>query len=184
MASQTHRFMRSCGGDFHGGAVAVAGWGGRGTGVLLVGTARPPGAAGPQWAVALRAAAVDRLDKQSVDLLAQLDDIGRGDSSLTAHRLGEHVLVQRAPVSERGRSVIPLLCFKGNTSLYLFFKCLRSDFVTSDNKRHLPAPRVDEGGPAGVDGDVFSTAGAHPQGRVVEWLSCKLKDWKRTTGQV
>lgn len=40
---------------------------------------------------------------------------------------------------------------------------LRSDFVASHDERHLPAPWVDKGRPAGVDGQIFSTTGAHPQ---------------------
>ena len=72
--------------------------------MLLVGTARAPRAAGPQRAVALRAAAVHRLPQDPVDLLAQLDDVGCGDSTLAALRHGEHVLVQRAPGDgQRGR---------------------------------------------------------------------------------
>lgn len=40
---------------------------------------------------------------------------------------------------------------------------LRPDFVPSDDKGHLAAPRVDETGPAGVQGDVVSilTAKTH-----------------------
>lgn len=40
---------------------------------------------------------------------------------------------------------------------------IRSDFVAPYDERHLPAPGVDKGRPAGVDGQVFPTAGAHPQ---------------------
>lgn len=60
---------------------------------------------------------------------------------------------------------------------------LRSDFVATYDERHLPAPGVDEGRPAGVDGQIFPTAGAHPQRSVVKRLSCKLKDWKKTAEQ-
>lgn len=40
---------------------------------------------------------------------------------------------------------------------------LRSDFVAPYDERHLPAPRVDKGRPAGIDGQIFPIAGAHPQ---------------------
>lgn len=38
-----------------------------------------------------------RLRQDPVDLLAQLDDVGRGDPILASLRHGEHVFVQRAP---------------------------------------------------------------------------------------
>lgn len=62
-------------------------------------------------------------------------------------------------------------------------KNLRSHFVAADNKRHLSAPGVDERRPAGVDGEIFSTAGAHPQRRVLKRLPGKLKDCRRTTSK-
>lgn len=80
----------------HGGAVAVAGRSGRSAEVLLVRPAGAPRAARPERAVALRAAAVYWLHQNPVDLLAQLDDVRRGDLALAALWC-EHVLVQRAP---------------------------------------------------------------------------------------
>lgn len=63
-------------------------------------------------------------------------------------------------------------------------KALRSHFVAPNNKRHLSAPGVDERRPAGVEGQIFSAAGAHPQRRVVKRLPGELKDWKQTTERV
>lgn len=57
---------------------------------------------------------------------------------------------------------------------------LRSDFVAPYDEGHLPAPGVDEGGPAGVDCQIFSIAGTHPQRRIFKGLSGKLKDWNKT----
>lgn len=53
---------------------------------------------------------------------------------------------------------------------------LRPDFVAPYDERHLAAPGVDEGGPAGVDGQVFPATGTHPQGSMVKRLACKLQD--------
>lgn len=97
--AQTHRFVQSdYGGSLiHGWAVAVTGWGGGGTEVLMVWTARASGPTGPEWAVALRATVVHRLHQDPVDLLAQLDNVGRGDPILVSLRRREHVFIQRAP---------------------------------------------------------------------------------------
>lgn len=53
---------------------------------------------------------------------------------------------------------------------------LRSDFVAAHDKRDLAAPGVDKGRPAGVDGQIFSVAGAHPQRCVFKRLPSELKD--------
>lgn len=79
---------------------------------------RTPRAAGPQRAVALRAAAVHRLHQEPVDLLAQLDDVGRGDPALAAVRRGEHVFVQRAPGVKRD---INVFSFTNSTSSLHWF---------------------------------------------------------------
>lgn len=60
-------------------------------------------------------------------------------------------------------------------------KRLRSDFVPPHDERHLSTPGVNKGRPAGVHGDILPAAGAHPQGRVVDWLPSKLKDWREMT---
>lgn len=62
-------------------------------------------------------------------------------------------------------------------------RILRSDFVAPYDERHLPAPGVDKGRPASVDGQIFPAAGAHPQGWILKRLPCKLKDWRETTEQ-
>lgn len=69
--------------------------------VVLLGTAGTPRAAGAQRAVTLGAAAVHRLHQHAVDLLAELDDVRRGDLGLVARLWREHVFVQRTPA---GRS--------------------------------------------------------------------------------
>lgn len=53
---------------------------------------------------------------------------------------------------------------------------LRSDFVATHDECHLSAPGVDEGRPTGVDGQIFSAAGTHPQRRILEWLPSKLEN--------
>lgn len=45
---------------------------------------------------------------------------------------------------------------------------LRANFVPADDEGHLTAPRVDEAGPAGVQGDVVAVLTPKPDGRVFE----------------
>lgn len=57
---------------------------------------RPAGAsgtAGAQRAVSLGAAVVHRRSQDPVDLLAQLDDVGRRDPALISRRCCEHVFI-------------------------------------------------------------------------------------------
>lgn len=134
-----------------------------------------------------------------MDLLAQLDDVGRGDRALAALRR-EDIFVQGAPGNGQRRTNTVLL-LPVNTVLYMaadnkagvsrfhmwlpllqtlintsLTENIRSDFVAPHDERHLPAPGVDEGRPAGVDGHIFPIAGAHPQRCIVKRLPCKLKD--------
>lgn len=53
-------------------------------------------------------------------------------------------------------------------------------FVSSDDKGDFATPGVDKTGPAGVKNDVFSISCTEPDGRVVKWLSCKLKNCRRS----
>ena len=64
------------------------------------------------------------------------------------------------------------------------WKNVRSDFVTPHDKRHFSAPGIDEGRPAGVDGQIFPAAGAHPQSRILKRLPGELKDCRETTESV
>lgn len=41
-----------------------------------------------------------------MDLLAQVDDVGRGDPILTVLRRGEHVFIQRAPGDKESLFII------------------------------------------------------------------------------
>lgn len=68
--------------------------------VVLLGAAGTARAAGAQRAVALGAAAVHRLHQDAVDLLAELDDVRRGDLSLVAWLRREHVFIQRTPAGQ------------------------------------------------------------------------------------
>lgn len=121
LLSQTHRFVECTCSLIYNGTVAVAGRGGRGTEVLLVGAVGAPWAAGPKRAVALRAAAVHRLHQESVDLLAQVDDVGRGDPILTVLRRGEHVFIQRAPGDKESLFII-----ETNSLSVVFFRSSKS----------------------------------------------------------
>lgn len=48
------------------------------------------------------------------------------------------------------------------------------DFVPPNDEGNLPAPGVDEAGPAGVQCDVLAIAGAESDGRIVERLPAGL----------
>lgn len=50
------------------------------------------------------------------------------------------------------------------------------DFVPPNDERYLPAPGVDEAGPAGIQRDVLPVAGAESNGGIVERLSAGLED--------
>lgn len=50
------------------------------------------------------------------------------------------------------------------------------DSVSPDDEGDLPAPRVDEAGPAGVQCDVLPIPGAEPDGRIVKRLPTRLHD--------
>lgn len=45
-----------------------------------------------------------------------------------------------------------------------------------DNEGNFSAPGVHEGGPTGVQHDVFSILSTESDGRVVKWLPCILYD--------
>lgn len=189
--------MQSYSGNFvHGRAVAVAGRGSGGTEVLLVRAAGSPGAAGAQRAVALGAPVVHRLHQDAVDLFTELHHIGCGDPVLVALGHREHVFIQRAPDDRRNNrdkqqvrnsflAFFQLHSLCGCQLLHesqlkhrneRLLRLLRSDFVASHDEGHLAAPGVDEGGPAGVDGHIFATAGAHPQRRILKRLPSKLEN--------
>lgn len=49
--------------------------------------------------------------------------------------------------------------------------------MPSDDESHFAAPRVDEAGPAGVQGDVVSVLTAQAHWRVLKWrLACVLQN--------
>lgn len=48
------------------------------------------------------------------------------------------------------------------------------DSVSPDDEGDFPAPRVDEAGPAGVQGDVLAVPGTEANGRIVERLPTRL----------
>lgn len=48
------------------------------------------------------------------------------------------------------------------------------DFVPPNDERYLPAPRVDEAGPASVQCDILPVAGAESNGRIIERLPTGL----------
>lgn len=50
------------------------------------------------------------------------------------------------------------------------------DFVPPNDEGYLPAPGVDEAGPAGIQRDVLPVAGAESNGGIVERLSAGLED--------
>lgn len=54
---------------------------------------------------------------------------------------------------------------------------LRSDFMSPDDEGHFAAPRVDEAGPAGVQGDMVPVLTAQAHWRVLKWrLACVLQN--------
>lgn len=61
-----------------------------------------------------------RLHQESVDLLAQVDDVGRGDPILTVLRRGEHVFIQRAPGDKESLFIIE------NSLSVVFFRSSKS----------------------------------------------------------
>lgn len=62
-----------------------------------------------------------RLHQESVDLLAQVDDVGRGDPILTVLRRGEHVFIQRAPGDKESLFII-----ETNSLSVVFFRSSKS----------------------------------------------------------
>lgn len=62
-----------------------------------------------------------RLHQESVDLLAQVDDVGRGDPILTVLRCGEHVFIQRAPGDKESLFII-----ETNSLSVVFFRSSKS----------------------------------------------------------
>lgn len=66
-----------------------------------------------------------------------------------------------------------------STTGALLSRCLRANFVPADDEGHLSAPRVDEAGPAGVQGDVVAVLTAEPDGWVFKrWLTRVLQNWR------
>lgn len=62
-----------------------------------------------------------------MDLLAQVDDVGRGDPILTVLRRGEHVFIQRAPGDKESLFIIEnslSVVFLGLLKVPLFKKIL------------------------------------------------------------
>lgn len=55
-----------------------------------------------------------------MDLLAQVDDVGRGDPILTVLRRGEHVFIQRAPGDKESLFIIE------NSLSVVFFRSSKS----------------------------------------------------------
>lgn len=51
--------------------------------------------------------------------------------------------------------------------------------MPADDKGDLATPRVDEAGPAAVDGDVLTVSGEETDGGVIEGLTRILQNWRR-----
>lgn len=132
-------------------------------------------------------------------MLSDLQDVRVHGLPLGKRWRREHVLVHRTPARVRQRHhpslILPRIPRKGTicslVSLGLSQQwhmragrgggqsSLHADFVSPDDEGHLAAPGVDEAGPAGVQGDIFSVAGAEPDGGVVKRLAAELEDCHR-----
>lgn len=54
--------------------------------------------------------------------------------------------------------------------------------MPADDKGDFATPRVDEAGPAAVNGDVLTVSGKETDGGVIEGLARVLQNWRREEG--
>lgn len=64
-----------------------------------------------------------------------------------------------------------------------WWKHLRAHFVSANNERDLAAPRIDETGPAGVNGDVLAISRTEADGGMVKGLTSILQNLNRKWGE-
>lgn len=125
---------------------------------------------------------ISHLQEELVDHGLQLFNVLTHDWLLSVTPCSKNILIQRSTTEKthinKWCCMCKCECLDTETTGTFMSRRLRANFVPANDEGHLTAPRVDEAGPAGVQGDVVTVLTPEPDGWVFERrLACVLQNW-------